>query len=229
MSGLYDNEQMDIEDIQVMEEEEMMAAAEAEMELEEGGEYVGDMLGEIEEQVKQLMRDNPGNARSPETPWEMWQAFSSAVNWSQRWIQGLLAFHALLFALVIVFRNNENAQVVLFMLICVLLYFCEQINTYCAQHWEEFSTDNYFDDRGVFAGVMFAGPLLLIGLFQLVNFLRLTSTLLIKAKRMQLQQQYNAKKKGESEGAAAGSGDSGAAGAAVAGEGSSTAASKKDQ
>ena len=165
-------------------------------EVELGEEYldgVEDMFGDIKQQVYDMMKENPGN-QVPQNIWDMWAAFRSAVDWSEGWIQGLLAFHVMLLMLVIVFRNNENVQTGLFVCICTALYFSERLNTYGAEHWREFSTQDYFDERGVFASVMYAGPLLCIGLIQLVNLLRVSSSLLIKSKRMQLQAQYKKNK-----------------------------------
>lgn len=140
---------------------------EMDIDISEGENYMDGMMGEIHEQMDRLMKDQRG--RGPETAFEMWQAFTSAINWSERWIQALLAFHVTLFVVAVVLRNNENAQMSIFLTVCILVYFCESVNTYCALHWREFSTQNYFDERGVFASVMYAAPLLVIGLLQLVR------------------------------------------------------------
>ena len=137
------------------------------IDISEGENYMGDMMGEIHEQMEQLMKDHGG--RGPETAFEMWQAFTSAINWSERWIQALLIFHVTLFLAAVILRNNENAQMSIFLTVCILVYFCESVNTYCSLHWRDFSTQNYFDERGVFASVMYAAPLLVIGLLQLVR------------------------------------------------------------
>ena len=42
------------------------------------------------------------------------------------------------------------------------VYMSENINAWAAQHWQRFSTQNYFDPSGLFASVVFSGPLLLI-------------------------------------------------------------------
>lgn len=38
-------------------------------------------------------------------------AFAAAVDWSERWIQALLAFHALLWCVVLANRRNMGVQV----------------------------------------------------------------------------------------------------------------------
>lgn len=46
----------------------------------------------------------------------------------------------------------------------------EFVNTQLREHyWSRFSKQNYFDERGVFAVVMFTGPLICLALVQLVS------------------------------------------------------------
>lgn len=45
----------------------------------------------------------------------------------------------------------------------------EFINTYLRHRWQEFSRQNYFDEHGIFMGVMWAGPLLILGFTMLVS------------------------------------------------------------
>lgn len=45
----------------------------------------------------------------------------------------------------------------------------ELINTYLRDRWHEFSRQNYFDEHGIFMGVVWAGPLLLLGFTMLVS------------------------------------------------------------
>ncbi|KAJ1434342.1 transmembrane protein 18, partial [Ochromonadaceae sp. CCMP2298] len=113
--------------------------------------------------------------------------FSSAIDWAETWIRCLLGLHVALFLLVLLTRNHVNAQTALFLLICLLVFAAERLNSYCAVNWPLFAKQNYFDAHGVFASTMFAGPLLIILLIQLINFLRLAATQLIKVKRMELK------------------------------------------
>ena len=95
-------------------------------------------------------------------------AFSHAIDWSETWIKFLIAFHSLLFVLFIMTRKNITMQTVLFFTIVSLVFLAEPLNSVCAANWRLFSKQNYFDEHGVFASTMFAGPLLLIGFCQLV-------------------------------------------------------------
>lgn len=83
----------------------------------------------------------------------------------------------------------------IFTIICLIVFFCERINNLCSEKWNEFATQNYFDEHGIFMGVIVCAPLLTMGFLQLINLLILASRALIKAKRMKLQRDRNDKKK----------------------------------
>jgi hypothetical protein len=69
----------------------------------------------------------------------------------------------------------------------LLVRMAEWLNRLASQHWGSFATQNYFDDRGVFAGIFFSGPLLLDSFIMLMLFLREASQLLIQVKREELK------------------------------------------
>jgi len=97
-------------------------------------------------------------------------AFVAAVDWTETWIQGLLLSHAMLWLSVLIFRKNMTFQSVVFLLICVVVRSAEYINTLLREHyWKSFARQNYFDERGVFALIMFAGPLIALSVVQLVS------------------------------------------------------------
>jgi hypothetical protein len=123
---------------------------------------------DIENEVIKFMKNNQNG---PKTAYEQYQAFSAAINWNENFIVSLIAFQLIFIFLTIFTRTNVNIQTFLFFFISAAVSFSERINAYCAVNWKLFSTQNYFDKSGVFAGVMFCGPLLLLCLFQLVKFL----------------------------------------------------------
>jgi len=164
--------------------------------LEEGQEDMesmdfGDFMQNIESSVMSLVKES---AKAPETMMQHWDAFSSAIDWKENWIRGLLATHACLFTLVLLTRTNVDAQTILFLLICGMILCSERINSYCSTNWQSFSSQNYFDEHGVFASVMYAGPLLFICFVQLINFLLMASSSLIKVKRIELKAKLRAQK-----------------------------------
>lgn len=132
----------------------------------EGGGDFGDFMKGIEESMLHMMKES---AKAPETAMEHWQAFAAAIDWSETWIRALLGFHVVMLLVAFLTRNSVNAQTVLFLLICGLIFVSEYLNSYCAVNWQLFARQNYFDLHGVFAGTLYAGPLLIIALFQLVS------------------------------------------------------------
>jgi hypothetical protein len=127
-------------------------------------------------------------------------AFRSAIQWSEPFILYLIGFQVvMLLSTVMVVRSDSlAARMVLMVLIVVLVKSSEWLNEYGAQHWESFSTQNYFDKKGIFMGILFCAPLLLNCFLMLVAFLREASQLLIDVKKMEVQ-----KKKKKQSGTAA--------------------------
>ena len=66
-------------------------------------------------------------------------------------------------------RSFRDLKVGLFTVILGGTRSSELINTYLRDRWHEFSRQNYFDEHGIFMGVMWAGPLLLLGFTMLVS------------------------------------------------------------
>ncbi|CAM9216148.1 unnamed protein product [Sphacelaria rigidula] len=126
---------------------------------------------------------------------ENFQAFRSAVDWEERWIQGLLAFHVCTFLFFIVTRAHFGCQVGLFIFILVGARSSEYINTYLRNHWQDFSRQNYFDEHGIFMGVMWAGPLILLGFAMLVSLLCQAASLMVAVKTEQFKREIAARKK----------------------------------
>jgi len=121
-------------------------------------------------------------------PWDVAQGFVHAVSWEKEtWLQALIAFHVLLWAIAFLSRHHSASQAVLFVVVSGLVASAETANRIAAKHWRRFSTQNYFDEHGVFAGVAFAGPLLLLLLLIMLNLVRLASNLLVDVKRRELR------------------------------------------
>jgi len=116
------------------------------------------------------------------------QGFYHAVSWSQEpWLQAVLAMHVLLLLSVFLTRRAHYVvQFALFFLEAALIAGAQTLNSLAAQHWRSFSTQNYFDPRGVFAGVVYAGPLLCIFLVHLVLLIKNSADLVVVVKRKEL-------------------------------------------
>ena len=145
-----------------------------------------EFMGSVEAQLTKLVAES---SRAPSTLVEHAKAFSAAVDWSESWIRCLLAFHAACLLTALLFRKHLRVQSLLFLIISLLVFLSEHVNTLCQQNWKSFAKQDYFDKQGVFAGIMYSGPLLFVSFVQLVNMLYVASIELIKVKRMELRQQ----------------------------------------
>lgn len=134
----------------------------------EPAEAFSEFMSGLEQHVMHLVKES---AKAPSDLYEHWQAFTHAIDWTESWIRGLLAFHAIMLILVVLTRKNYELQCFLFMFMFGMVLFSERINKYCSEHWREFATQNYFDVQGIFIGIMFSAPIIIIGFFQLVSFI----------------------------------------------------------
>ena len=117
------------------------------------------------------------------------KGFVQAIEWTELWLIVLYCFHAILLVAAIATRHNSNAQIVIFVGITGAVYMAERINVLAGAHWAKFSTQNYFDARGVFISTLWSTPLLLIGLVMLFQSLYSASSLLVQVKRKQIRQE----------------------------------------
>ncbi len=130
------------------------------------GDGFGDLMHDIESHFTNVMKSS---AKAPNDIKEHISAFIAAINWKEeKWIFFLLAFHIVLLLAVVLTRKRQFIQFMLFVIICSLTAVSEAINSLCSNNWRRFSSQNYFDEHGVFIGIFFSGPLLIIGFIQLV-------------------------------------------------------------
>eukprot|EP00540_Astrosyne_radiata_P005049 CAMPEP_0116844460 /NCGR_PEP_ID=MMETSP0418-20121206/12705_1 /TAXON_ID=1158023 /ORGANISM="Astrosyne radiata, Strain 13vi08-1A" /LENGTH=260 /DNA_ID=CAMNT_0004475425 /DNA_START=38 /DNA_END=817 /DNA_ORIENTATION=+ len=143
--------------------------------------------------LKDVFKDQVG----PQTPMEHFNAFRSAVHWSEPFILSILAFQIVMFCLCLyVSRKGVGIAPRLTIMIFVgaLVRGAEYINGWGARHWESFATQNYFDKQGIFVGIFLCGPLLLDCFLMLILFLREASQLLVEVKTQELKQKKKGKK-----------------------------------
>jgi hypothetical protein len=158
-----------------------------------------DILEKIES-IKQEAFANSGGG--PDGFIENVQAFGAAVDWSETWIQCLLALQVIVFVSVIALRHVFELQVFLFAMICILVFSAEYINAFAQEHWKEFAGQDYFDKRGVFTSTLLSGPLLISGFTLMICTLFVSADLLVKVKRTELMHKQRAKSKKAKEGTA---------------------------
>ncbi len=115
--------------------------------------------------------------------------FVAAVDWSQRWLQGLGAYFGALLVLAVATRRRAAWQAGLLGWCLLLTLLAQPINAAAREHWRAFASANYFGQRGFFAAIVFGLPHLLLGVLALVNLLVSTAGLAVTVKRMQLAQE----------------------------------------
>ncbi len=125
------------------------------------------------------------------------EAFCSAITWSERFIILLVAFQIvmLLCTVIVTRRCGLRSRLLLLTFMAGVVRSAEWANKYGARHWEEFATQNYFDEKGIFISLMLSAPLLLMAFVMLISYLREASGLLVEVKRHELKQKKNAKGK----------------------------------
>lgn len=124
------------------------------------------------------------------------QAFAHAVDWDKdRWIFGIFAIEALIYLFVLCSRKHTGRLCVIFMLNAFILVWAEKINSAAAEHWEKFSTQQYFDKSGVFASVIVGVPLIICQFLIVVLLLWEASKMVVKVKRVQIRKELAEKKK----------------------------------
>lgn len=128
---------------------------------------------------------------------EHFDAFRAAINWTEPFILYLMAFHIIVFVLCMWASRPSRSlvpRVGIMISVGILVRSAERLNTYAAQNWEDFSTQNYFDSKGVFMGIFLCGPLLVDSFLMLVIYLREASQLLVQVKTEELKRKQKAKK-----------------------------------
>ncbi|KAJ8431441.1 hypothetical protein Cgig2_014934 [Carnegiea gigantea] len=141
--------------------------------------------------------------------------FFHAIDWKERWLICLLAFHVLLLLTAILSRKHVNLQMCLFLLACRCpafllnpdtikfnaavtgVYFAENLNQFISVHWQMFATQNYFDPHGLFLSVLWSGPLLVIAILILINTLFSLCHLIVQWKRAELRHRARLSQKKE--------------------------------
>ena len=56
----------------------------------------------------------------------------------------------------------------LLLAMCGVVRAAEYLNAFLSSNWRAFATQNYFDPRGIFIGIVFCAPIVLILVTQLV-------------------------------------------------------------
>eukprot|EP01062_Namystynia_karyoxenos_P054879 TRINITY_DN4546_c0_g1_i1.p2 TRINITY_DN4546_c0_g1~~TRINITY_DN4546_c0_g1_i1.p2 ORF type:complete len:291 (+),score=121.48 TRINITY_DN4546_c0_g1_i1:84-956(+) len=125
--------------------------------------------------------------------------FVSAVDWTEPWIQFVLAFHVglwLMFAAGTWFGWSAEMKMVFFITIGLLAAAASPVNSWAMRddNWKLFSAQKYFDQSGAFLAVVWCGPILALTFLVLISMLLDVGRLLVQTKRAQIV----SKKRGQS-------------------------------
>ena len=83
--------------------------------------------------------------------------------------------------------RSDATQAAVFVSTTGLLYSSRLLNRAAGARWASFSTQNYFDEQGLFAGVAWCAPLILLQTAMVVGFLVRAARLLVRVKRLELR------------------------------------------
>jgi hypothetical protein len=119
-----------------------------------------------------------GNSTSPilqwklDSLWDDWMGFFYAINFQNdaKWILPILTLIMIIAAIAVISRHNWSIQFAILSVISLCVFSMEYVNSLAAANWRTFSSQNYFDLKGVFMGTLFALPLMLVAAFILVSF-----------------------------------------------------------
>ncbi|KAG7162539.1 transmembrane protein 18-like [Homarus americanus] len=117
---------------------------------------------------------------------DLW-SFLQTIDWSEGWLVGLVVFHIFLTIFTVMTRNHHTTQAVLFFLLLLTVRSSETINQYAAKNWQSFSRQQYFDSQGLFISVVFSMPVLFNCMMMVINWLWLSSSMMVTWKRAELE------------------------------------------
>jgi hypothetical protein len=117
-----------------------------------------------------------------------WHWLTRTPRGQEPWIRALCAFHVLMYACAYATTRSDTAQAAVFVTTTGLLYASRHLNRAAGARWAVFSTQNYFDEQGLFAGVVWCAPLILLQTAMVVGFLVRAARLLVRVKRLELGQ-----------------------------------------
>uniref|UniRef100_A0ACD6AFN2 Uncharacterized protein n=1 Tax=Avena sativa TaxID=4498 RepID=A0ACD6AFN2_AVESA len=96
-------------------------------------------------------------------------------------------FHAIDWKVTTISRRNIKFQLILSALVFSGIFLAEKLNTFLAQNWKCFTSQNYFDPQGLLISVMWSGPLFVITILIMVNTLVMLCMLMLRWKRAELK------------------------------------------
>ncbi|KAJ4826181.1 hypothetical protein Tsubulata_034278 [Turnera subulata] len=145
--------------------------------MEQHVDQVADLVQKLSSELRSSLRPAADN----------FLGFFHAIDWTEPWLIGLLAFHGVLLIVTLASRKHVNFQFSLFLLALAGVYFAENLNKILARNWRRFATQNYFDPHGIFLSALWSGPLLVISMIILINTLFTLCYQIVRWKRAELR------------------------------------------
>lgn len=127
---------------------------------------------------------------APASVRESFDAFRSAITWNEPFIRSIIAFQILMLfcTFMVTRRSGMSSRLLLLGTMFGIVRSAEWLNKFGAKNWEQYATQNYFDEKGIFISLMLSAPILLMAFFMLISFLREAAGLLVEVKRQELKQ-----------------------------------------
>jgi len=118
-----------------------------------------------------------------------------SIDWSERWVQGLVVFHLLTSLAIITTRRRLTFQAVVFCLLLASISLTERANEWLAENYKSFSKQQYFDSTGMFISLAYSAPVLINCVAILINWFLVSGDMLVSVKRRELEERGKEAKK----------------------------------
>jgi len=143
---------------------------------------VAELLAELRRHAEAVQAEGRGFA-------DMVSSFCAAVDWraDARWLSALACAHLAAAFLAVRHRHSPGVLAALFAGGCAVVLLGERLNALAAARWRLFSTQDYFDGRGVFYSAVVSGPVLLNLVLVVAMYLLQCMVLLADAKAAQIK------------------------------------------
>lgn len=129
-------------------------------------------------------------------------AFTSAITWDESFIKIILGFHVVVIVAAIAIHRQGGVYSRLgFMIIVgIVVRLADTMNRIGNSRWKEFATQNYFDNGGIFMGIMICAPLLIVCLIMLISMIKEAANLIVEVGKMKVEAQKEQNQRKEQKG-----------------------------